>query len=276
MKRRMRLVVSGVCAAGAVVMCLLYGNHVESQAESIRAEAVARYGGEVTRLLVATKTLEAGDVISSANVTEKEWLSDLAPKGALTSFSDVAGKQVSVPVTQGAPLCELNFREDSAMAEVPSGYVALSVPLTDKLGLTSAVQVGTTLAAYRVADSKTSLMTSDVQVLLTPSNDGSSVLSKGTLCVAVRPADVTGLLSASSEGSLRLVIPADDIGDLSGSASGVAPTEVLPEMSGAAGATGVAAGASGTPSDVAGAPTGTAADTTAGQAGQSGQNEGEQ
>ena len=276
MKRRMRLIVSGTCAAGAVVLCLLYGNHVESQAESIRAEAVARYGGEVTRLLVATKTLEAGDIVSSANVTEKEWLSDLAPKGALTSFSDVAGKQVSVPVTQGAPLCELNFREDSAMAEVPSGYVALSVPLTDKLGLTSAVQVGTTLAAYRVADSKTSLMTSDVQVLLTPSNDGSSVLSKGTLCVAVRPADVTGLLSASSEGSLRLVIPADDIGDLSGSASGVAPTEVLPEMSGAAGATGVAAGASGTPSDVAGAPTGTAADTTAGQAGQSGQNEGEQ
>ena len=265
MKRRMRLIVSGICAAGAVVLCLVYGNHVESQAESIRAEAVARYGGEVTRLLVATKTLEAGDVVSSANVTEKEWLSDLAPKGALTSFSDVVGKQVSVPVTQGAPLCELNFRENSAMAEVPSGYVALSVPLTDKLGLTSAVEVGTSLAAYRVADSKTSLLTADVQVLLAPSNDGSSVLSKGTLCVAVRPADVTGLLSASSEGSLRLVIPASDIGDLSGGASGAAPTEVLPETGGTAGAAAGAAGAT------SGTTTGAAADTAAGQAGQSGQ-----
>ncbi len=263
MKRRMRLVISGACAAGAVVLCLLYGNHVESQAESIRAEAVARYGGEVTRLLVATKTLEAGDVVSSANVTEKEWLSDLAPKGALTSFSDVAGKQVSVPVTQGAPLCELNFRESSAMAEVPSGYVALSVPLTDKLGLTSAVQVGTPLAAYRVADSKTSLLTADVQVLLAPSSDGSSVLSKGNLCVAVRPADVTGLLSASTEGSLRLVIPASDIGDLSGQASGAAPTEVLPETGGTADA--AASGAAGASSDAAGA--------AAGQAGQSGQTE---
>ncbi len=270
MKRRVRLIVSGMCAAGAVVMCLLYGNHVESQAESIRAEAVARYGGEVTRLLVATKTLEAGDVVSSANVTEKEWLSDLAPKGALTSFGDVAGKQVSVPVTQGAPLCELNFRESSAMAEVPSGYVALSVPLTDKLGLSSAVEVGTSLAAYRVADGATSLLTSDVQVLLAPTNDGSSVLSKGTLCVAVRPADVTGLLSASTEGSLRLVIPAEDIDDLSGAASGVAPTEVLPETGGA-GATGTTAGSA--------AAGGAATDgavlegAAAGQQGQSGQAE---
>ncbi len=261
MKRRMRLIVSGICAAGAVVLCLLYGNHVESQAESIRAEVVARYGGEVTRLLVATKTLEAGDVVSSANVTEKEWLSDLAPKGAFTSFSDVAGKQVSVPVTQGAPLCELNFRENSAMAEVPSGYVALSVPLTDKLGLTSAVEVGTSLAAYRVADSKTSLLTADVQVLLVPSSDGSSVLSKGTLCVAVRPADVAGLLSASSEGSLRLVIPADDIEDLTGTANRVAPTEVLPETGGTGG---VAADAT------VGTTTGAATtDTATGQAGQS-------
>ncbi len=226
MSRRFRMIVSAACALAAVVLCLLYANHVEGQAESIRAEAVARYGGEVTRLLVATKTLEAGDVISSANTAEKEWLSDLAPKGALTDFSQVKGKQVSVPVSQGAPLCELNFREGSAMADVPSGYVALSVPLTDKLGLTSAVGVGTTLAAYKVADSKTALLTADVQVLLAPANDGSTVLSKGSLCVAVRPKDVAALLSASSEGSLRLVIPASDVGDLSGDGAGAAPSEV--------------------------------------------------
>lgn len=226
MSRRFRMIVSAACALAAVVLCLLYSNHVEGQAESIRAEAVARYGGEVTRLLVATKALEAGDVISTANTAEKEWLSDLAPKGALTDFSQVKGKQVSVPVSQGAPLCELNFREGSAMADVPSGYVALSVPLTDKLGLTSAVEVGTTLAAYKVADSKTALLTADVQVLLAPANDGSTVLSKGSLCVAVRPKDVAALLSASSEGSLRLVIPASDVGDLSGDGAGAAPSEV--------------------------------------------------
>ncbi len=240
MSRRFRMIVSAACALAAVVLCLLYANHVEGQAESIRAEAVARYGGEVTRLLVATKALEAGDVISSANTAEKEWLSDLAPKGALTDFSQVKGKQVSVPVSQGAPLCELNFREGSAMADVPSGYVALSVPLTDKLGLTSAVGVGTTLAAYKVADSKTALLTADVQVLLAPANDGSTVLSKGSLCVAVRPKDVAALLSASSEGSLRLVIPASDVGDLSGDGAGAAPSEV-----GAVSGAGTTSGASG-------------------------------
>lgn len=246
MSRRFRMIVSAACALAAVVLGLLYANHVEGQAESIRAEAVARYGGEVTRLLVATKALEAGDVISSANTAEKEWLSDLAPKGALTDFSQVKGKQVSVPVSQGAPLCELNFREGSAMADVPSGYVALSVPLTDKLGLTSAVGVGTTLAAYKVADSKTALLTADVQVLLAPANDGSTVLSKGSLCVAVRPKDVASLLSASSEGSLRLVIPASDVGDLSGDGAGAAaaPSEVG-VVSGAGTASGVTTGASG-------------------------------
>ena len=212
MSRRFRLVLSAACALLAVTLCLLYSQRVRGEAEAVRAEALERYGGEVTRLVVATGGLEVGDVVGKQNVAEREWLSDLAPADAVTSMDDVVGKQVTVPVAEGVPLTALNFREGDAMAEVPSGYVALSVPVTEKLGLSSAVEVGTKLAAYEVTDTGTKLLSADIQVLLAPGSgsSGAAALSKGSLSVAVRPADVTMLLAASTEGSLRLVIPAKD------------------------------------------------------------------
>ena len=88
------------------------------------------------------------------------------------------------------------------------------------------LSAGSNLAAYEV-DEGTTLISSEVQVL-SSGQEGASIVSSGTLTVAVRPEDVAPILSASGRGSLRLALPGDealaDIGD-----APVAPTEVRAE-----------------------------------------------
>lgn len=128
MNKRMRIAVSGGFAALTVVFCALYAQEVRADADRQRAEVLERFGGESVRLVVAVDGLEAGDVVSRQNVVEKDWVGDLAPKGALTSLGDAIDRKVTVPVDEGAPLTELNFRDKGEMPEVPAGYMAVQVP----------------------------------------------------------------------------------------------------------------------------------------------------
>ena len=226
MTRRFRLVVSGVCALLAATLCGLYGQHVRDEADRVRAEALERYGGEVVSLVVAPEGLEAGDVVDRRNVTERDWLSDLAPRDAVVGLDEVLGAEVTVPAAAGAPLTSLNFRDSVDAVEVPSGRVALTVPVTQELGLPSATAAGTTLAAYEVEDSGVRLVAEDLLVLRAAA-DQSGMGSRGDVTLAARPESVASVLSASAEGSLRLALPADDADDLA-SSLGAAPTEVAP------------------------------------------------
>ena len=226
MTRRLRLVAAGACALLAAALCLAYGQHVRDEAEQVRAEALERYGGEVVTLVVASEGLEVGDVVDRLNVTEQDWLADLAPEDAILSLDDVLGSEITVPAAAGAPLTALNFREDEDAVEVPSGCVALTVSVTTNLGLPSATTAGTRLAAYEVDDSGVSLISDDLLVLRSTA-DQTSVGSRGEVTLAVAAEDVASVLAASAEGSLRLALPADDIGDLS-LGTGSAPTRVDP------------------------------------------------
>lgn len=226
MSRRLRLVIAGVCAAAAVVLCLLYGQSIEAEAESERTEVLERFGGEVVSIVVASEDLSVGDVISEDNVSEEEWVSDLAPVDAITSMDDVIGLEITIPLSEGVPLTTLNFQDVEDAVEVPEGRVAISVEYDDDLGLTSAVAEGDRLIAYQVDDSGVQLLSEDVLVIDLPS-DSSGTFSSGTVTLAVLPEDVTDLLYASTEGTLRLVLPAEDVSELD-DGTVVAPTEVDP------------------------------------------------
>lgn len=230
MTRRFRLVVSGACALLAAVLCGAYGQYVRDEADRVRSEALERYGGEVVSLVVAPEGLEAGDVVDRRNVTERDWLSDLAPQDAVVSLDDVLGAEVTVPAAAGAPLTALNFRTGDEAVEVPSGCVAVTVPVTQNLGLPSSTASGTRLAAYEVEDSGVSLVAADLVVLRAPAEQ-TTVGSRGEVTLATRPESVASVLSASAEGSLRLALPADDAGDLS-AGTGSAPTRVDPVSGG--------------------------------------------
>lgn len=227
MGRRTRLIVSGLCAVLSLALCLAYGEHVREESERVRTEALERYGGEVVTLVVATEEIPAGESVTRANAAEREWIVDLAPAGAVTNLDEVLGSEVSVPVSAGAPLTELNFRAATEVVDVPADRVALTLPTSSDLGVPPGTAVGDTLAAYKADEDGVRLISADLRVLATPQT-GSGVLSPGSLTVAIAPGDVAKLLSASDEGSLRLALPGDQAFELSGEAQ-QAPTSVPAE-----------------------------------------------
>lgn len=215
----MSLVLAGLCAC----CCLAYGSQVRADAERVRGEALERYGGETVQLLIATRTIEAGEELHPEDVAVREWLTDFAPADAITSLAEIEGRQVQIAAAAGVPLTTLNFRETDAALEVPSGCVALTFALTDRLALPGTAHVGSMIAAYEVGTSGVKLVASGLQILRLPAEG--AALQRGSITLAAQPRDVSHLLAAGAEGSLRFASPADDVLDLSGGLP-VAPTEV--------------------------------------------------
>ena len=193
----------------------------------MRLETLERYGGEVVSLLVATRTLEYGDVVDASSVTTREWLSDLAPDQALVRLEDVVGKQITVPLAKGLPLTQLNVRDGTSGLDVPAGFVALSLPMNDKLGLSKNIAAGTRVVAYAVGANSTVLLTASALVLASPI-ESTTFSQTQTVSLAVHPEDVSVVLGASARGDLRLVVPADDV-EFEESTQVDAPTEVHAE-----------------------------------------------
>lgn len=225
MGKRQRLLVSVACALLAMVTCALYARHIRGSAERERAEVLKRYGGEVAALVVSERTLEAGEVVSAADVRMSDWVASLAPADAFLDLDDVVGRQVTVPVGEGIPLTSLNFRDDAALADIPSGHVAVTIPVTDKLGIATGIAVGSHVMAYSVSDGATELIAGDATVLVAPAAGG-SLASRGTLTVAVAQDEVPAVLAAETSGDLRLVVPAKDVRVVAEKSE--APTEVAP------------------------------------------------
>lgn len=218
MSQRLRIAASTVCALVVVLACVTYGRHVQNEAERERAETLRRYGGETTTLVVANHTIEAGQVVGAADVSMRDWISSLAPEGAFLSTEDVVGREVSIPMAANMPLCELNFRNTSQIASIPDGHVAVCVPVSDKLGLSSAATVGSHVVAYRVKEGGAEPIGERATVLALPGATGTSA-GKGSITVAVAANDVPAVLSASTSGDLRLVVPADDVREYAKSSS---------------------------------------------------------
>lgn len=214
MSFKFRIALSLACPVLAALIFLSYGDHIRADAEQVRSEAIARYGGEIVSIVVSNRTLEAGETISAADVTQRDWVADLVPEGAFTNLDEVIGKGVTVPIAKGAPVCDLNFRTNDEQLEVPQGMVAVSVPLTDRTGVPVEVAAGSNVIAYTTSDEGTTLVTEDVVVLSMP--ESSSIGAAATLTLAVSPDAVPVVLTASAEGTLRIVVPADDVDNTAG------------------------------------------------------------
>ncbi|MDD2588476.1 MAG: SAF domain-containing protein [Atopobiaceae bacterium] len=215
MGSKLRIVIAVACATLAVMACVTYADGVKAEAESVRSEAIARYGGDVVRLVVCTKALEAGDVVRESDVTSRDWLVDLAPAEACTDLEGIVGTTLTVPAASGAPLTALNFRESGSDLAVPAGCVAVTVPLTDKLSLARNVSAGSTIAAYRAKDDGSAvLLATGLEVLTALDASSTTTSSRQQVTLAVPTDDISDVLAASASGDLRLVVPADDVDDL--------------------------------------------------------------
>lgn len=233
MRKRARIAASVACGAVAVALSVAYADAAKGEAEAARAEALARYGGEVTNLVVARSGLSAGDIVSQSDVEVREWLVDLAPTGALSSVDDVVGLRLTSAVAAGSPLSEVDFAGADGSLEVPDGRVAVSVHLNDKTGVTGPLAAGSRLLAYEVTAEGPSLISGDVTVVGTSSLSAVQVSSADSLTIAVVPEDVTRVLAAGADGTLRLAVPAEGVG--SNDAEGEETTSVEAEPAQTAG-----------------------------------------
>lgn len=210
MKGRVRFAIAAACALVAILASGAYASSVQAQAEQERSEALERYGGEITQLVVAVRELEAGQTVGSSDVELRDWVSQMVPAGSYASVDDIVGQRLTSPVAEGMPLTETSVREDDSAIDVPAGEVATSVAVTERLGLAAGVSVGARLLAYEAEDDGTHLLSDAITVLAV--NEGQSALtSGGSVTVAMSPSVVNELLRCASAGSLRLVLPADDV-----------------------------------------------------------------
>lgn len=211
MSLKFRIVFSVACAVLVGILFLSYAQSVKTQAQAMRSEVLSKYGGEIAQVAVATNTIEAGKVIDSSDIQMRDWVAELVPQGAITDANSIIGKTLTVPICAGAPLSEFNFREAGSGIEVPKGMVAISIPLSDKIGISAATLPGTSVAAYATNDSGTSLISANVLILASGSKQQSQ---SSVLTLAVPVADVEKILSISATGQLRLVVPAEDVSSL--------------------------------------------------------------
>ena len=227
MGTRLRLVLALLCARAAGGAFVAYADGVRTEADRVRSEALARYGGEVVELAVATRTLEVGTDVGAGDVEMREWLADLAPEGAITSLDDVLGAEVTVPAAKGSAVTGLNFRGAASSADVPAGRVAVTIPVTDKLGIPREVAAGARVVGYRVGEGGSSLVAAEMVVI--SASVGQGMTGTQSVTVAALPDDVTALLAASSSGELRLVMPAEDVDAIPDGTAEQAPSSVPSE-----------------------------------------------
>lgn len=193
-----------------MLLCMLHTGRVRAEMEQERSDTLKRYGGETVALVVARRTIEPGEVLSLSDLEMRDWISSLAPEGAVLDLNDAVGREISVPLAKNAPVTDLNFRDMSQLSDIPSGHVAVSVPITEKLGIPVGIEVGTRVVAYRAKDGESELICGNAIVLASP-GASASAMSRGTLTIAVQADEVPMVLSASTSGDLRLVVPAEDV-----------------------------------------------------------------
>lgn len=254
MSFKFRVLCALLCAVAAAMISLQYSQSIRADAQKMREDLQARYGGETVELVVSTKALRVGDVIEPSDVVKRDWVSMLAPADAYTRMEDVVGKTVKVPLSENAPITQTTFAAMDEQYSIPEGYVALSIPLTEKLGLGQHIAPHTAVVAYEATQKASDLITSDMRVLYVQ-DEARGQFSSPSCVVAVKPQDVGRILTAQAKNSLKFVVPAQDTTSDNADASAATGTQEKGGENGASEAAGAGAGAAGEPGAESGVST---------------------
>lgn len=259
MSFKFRVLCALLCAVAAAMISLQYSQSIRADAQKMREDLQARYGGETVELVVSTKALRVGDVIEPADVVKRDWVSMLAPADAYTRMEDVVGKTVKVPLSENAPITQTTFATMDEQYSIPEGYVALSIPLTEKLGLGQHIAPHTAVVAYEATQKASDLITSDMRVLYVQ-DEARGQFSSPSCVVAVKPQDVGRILTAQAKNSLKFVVPAQDSTSDNAAATGKQENGQENGAAEAADAGGTAAGGDGADSSTSAGSTAAAQD----------------
>ena len=215
-------VVFGIICAICVA---LYASLVYQEADSARAEAMERYGGEQVEVLVATKDIYPGETLTSSNTTMKTWLSDLLPDECITNFDEVKGLQISSLVIAGEAVSSKRFNSETTPLDIPDGYVAISVPAEDVQAVGGALTAGMNVDVYATG-SETSRIGEGLLVLATNADNSESGKASVSWVTLAVPLDQSQeFVTASQTMDIYFTLPSRDQ-DVSNESASEAASEV--------------------------------------------------
>ncbi len=201
-------VVSGVLCA---VFVLLYLQDVTGRAESARAEALARYGGEQLEVCVAKRDIAPGETIDAGAVETKLWIADLLPQDAVQSSGEVLGKQASSSILAGEVISLKRFEGSVSSLDVPEGLSAVSVPARDVQAVGGAIEPGMKVDVYATGNTSTEVIARKVLVVSTSASVAGAKESGSVswVTLAVEPKMVQELVAAAQVTDLYFVLPGE-------------------------------------------------------------------
>ena len=99
--------------------------------------------GPQSSVVIATRDLTPGTVLSGQDVRVITWTGDQPPAGVYSATEQVAGKTVFQPVSRGEPLTEPRLAaKDGTGIGVPEGMRAVSVHVSDSSGVVALLKPG--------------------------------------------------------------------------------------------------------------------------------------
>ncbi|WP_291288531.1 Flp pilus assembly protein CpaB [Enorma sp.] len=219
MKRGVRLAISVASGILAFALASWYGASIRAEAARERQELLAAYGGDVVSVCVATRDVDAGELIDEGDIELTEWVAGLLPADSATSIDEVVGKRATSNIPARAVLCPAYFQERGGTLEVPEGMVAVSVPVDSAHAVGGTLACGDTVDVY-LAGTGIADRVCRAQVIATSADEtGGTSVDLSWVTVAVAPDRVSELLAATAKGSVSLVVPGSDVEGLDEEAS---------------------------------------------------------
>lgn len=211
--KRGALIAGVTCGVLCAACVFAYSAMVRGEADSARAEAMQRYGGEQVDVLVATRDIYPGETVDASNAQTKTWLSDLLPAECLTSFDDVKGSQATSLIVAGEAISSRRFESGGSGIDVPQGYVALSVPAEDVQAVGGSLASGDVVDVYATG-SQTACIGKHISVLATNvDHSGGSKTKVSWVTLAVPVDQSQEFVTASQSMDIYFVLPSNKTGE---------------------------------------------------------------
>ena len=215
MKRTRTVIVGIVCGIACAVCVLLYLQDVGARAETARAEALDRFGGDQLEVCVAKRDIATGETIDEGSIEKRMWVADLLPENPATVPSEVVGKQATSSILKGEVITPRRFEEALSAVEVPDDLTAVSVPARDVQTVGGALRPGMLVDVYSTGQSSALLVAHSVLVLSTNASGSAKVSADSVswVTLALSPENVQEVVSIAQSSQLYFTLPGDDVPD---------------------------------------------------------------
>lgn len=209
MKQKRMAIVAIACGIACAACVAAFLVLTQREADSARAEALARYGGEQVEVCVASRDIAAGERIDYGALETRMWVADLLPDGAVRSSGDAMGEIATSSIIKGEVITSKRFESQRNALDVPVGKQAVSVPAKAVQAVGGAIAPGMSVDVYSSGDTATTALALGVVVLDTSVGDSGSLTSSesGWITLAVEPSKVQEVIAAAGKTSLYFVIP---------------------------------------------------------------------